>query len=153
MMSEGPKEKNQLYDDINITPMLDLAYVLLVTFIILTTAAVQGVRVQSPLTQAANNLGTLLGQEGHDGEAEACFRSALSANPRSVQAWVNLAATLASESRFPEARTAIESALQVSPQNADALRLQQMLPSVPDEGPPASGPIAPHSASATRGPD
>jgi len=57
MMSEGPKEKNQLYDDINITPMLDLAYVLLVTFIILTTAAVQGVRVQSPLTQAANNLG------------------------------------------------------------------------------------------------
>ena len=37
--------------------MLDLAYVLLVTFIILTTAAVQGVRVQSPLTQAANNLG------------------------------------------------------------------------------------------------
>jgi len=56
-MSEGPKEQNQLYDDINITPMLDLAYVLLVTFIILTTAAVQGVRVQSPLTHAANNLG------------------------------------------------------------------------------------------------
>jgi biopolymer transport protein ExbD len=56
-MSENPKEQNQLYDDINITPMLDLAYVLLVTFIILTTAAVQGVRVQAPLTQAANNLG------------------------------------------------------------------------------------------------
>jgi len=56
-MSEGPKEQNQLYDDINITPMLDLAYVLLVTFIILTTAAVQGVRVHSPLTEAANNLG------------------------------------------------------------------------------------------------
>jgi biopolymer transport protein ExbD len=56
-MSAGPQEANQLYDDINITPMLDLAYVLLVTFIILTTAAVQGVRVQAPLTQAANNLG------------------------------------------------------------------------------------------------
>ncbi|MGD0489909.1 MAG: biopolymer transporter ExbD [Steroidobacteraceae bacterium] len=56
-MSAGPQEANQLYDDINITPMLDLAYVLLVTFIILTTAAVQGVRVHSPLTQAANNLG------------------------------------------------------------------------------------------------
>src|ERR1700678_4451263 len=56
-MSAGPQEANQLYDDINITPMLDLAYVLLVTFIILTTAAVQGVRVQSPLTVAANNLG------------------------------------------------------------------------------------------------
>jgi biopolymer transport protein ExbD len=56
-MSAGPQAENQLYDDINITPMLDLAYVLLVTFIILTTAAVQGVRVQSPLTAAANNLG------------------------------------------------------------------------------------------------
>ncbi len=103
--------------------------------------------------EAANNLGTLLGQEGHDAAAEACFRSALSANPRSVQAWVNLAATLASESRFPEARAAVESALQVSPQDADALRLQQMLPSAQNEGGPASGPIAPHSASATRGPN
>ncbi len=56
-MSAEAKEGNELYDDINITPMLDLAYVLLVTFIILTTAAVQGVRVQSPLTSAANNLG------------------------------------------------------------------------------------------------
>jgi biopolymer transport protein ExbD len=56
-MSAETKEGNDLYDDINITPMLDLAYVLLVTFIILTTAAVQGVRVHSPLTQAADNLG------------------------------------------------------------------------------------------------
>jgi biopolymer transport protein ExbD len=55
-VSAGPQESNQLYDDINITPMLDLAYVLLVTFIILTTAAVQGVRVHSPLTQASDNL-------------------------------------------------------------------------------------------------
>jgi biopolymer transport protein ExbD len=56
-MSAGPQETNALYDDINVTPMLDLAYVLLVVFIILTTAAVQGVRVHAPLTQAANNLG------------------------------------------------------------------------------------------------
>jgi len=56
-MSAGPQEENQLYDDINITPMLDLAYVLLVTFIILTTAAVQGVKVNAPLTHSANNLG------------------------------------------------------------------------------------------------
>ena len=55
-MSADLKSDNQPYDDINITPMLDLAYVLLVTFIILTTAAVQGVRVQSPLTHAVNNL-------------------------------------------------------------------------------------------------
>lgn len=47
---------NQPYDDINITPMLDLAYVLLVTFIILTTASVQGVKVNSPPTTAQNNL-------------------------------------------------------------------------------------------------
>ena len=36
--------------------MLDLAYVLLVVFIILTTASVQGVKVTSPTTEAANNL-------------------------------------------------------------------------------------------------
>ncbi len=33
------------YDDINITPMPDLAYVLLVIFILMTTASVQGVKV------------------------------------------------------------------------------------------------------------
>lgn len=55
-MSADVKGDNQPYDDINITPMLDLAYVLLVTFIILTTASVQGVRVTAPTTQAANNL-------------------------------------------------------------------------------------------------
>jgi len=44
------------YDDINITPMLDLAYVLLVIFIIMTTAAVQGVKVDLPKGSAAQNL-------------------------------------------------------------------------------------------------
>jgi len=55
-MSADVKSDNQPYDDINITPMLDLAYVLLVTFIILTTASVQGVRVNSPQTSAVSNL-------------------------------------------------------------------------------------------------
>lgn len=55
-MAADLREGNEPYDDINITPMLDLAYVLLVTFIILTTAAVQGVKVQSPVTRAADNL-------------------------------------------------------------------------------------------------
>ena len=55
-MSADVKKGNQPYDEINVTPMLDLAYVLLVVFIILTTASVQGVRVNSPVTQAANNL-------------------------------------------------------------------------------------------------
>ena len=36
------------YDDINITPMLDLAYVLLVIFILMTTATVQGLKVNLP---------------------------------------------------------------------------------------------------------
>ena len=55
-MSADIKGENQPYDDINVTPMLDLAYVLLVVFIILTTASVQGVRVDSPSTRAAENL-------------------------------------------------------------------------------------------------
>jgi biopolymer transport protein ExbD len=41
-------EEKDVYDDINITPMLDLAYVLLVMFIILTTASVQGITVNLP---------------------------------------------------------------------------------------------------------
>lgn len=55
-MSADVKTENQPYDEINVTPMLDLAYVLLVVFIILTTASVQGVKVHSPITEAANNL-------------------------------------------------------------------------------------------------
>ncbi len=55
-MSAELKGENQPFDDINVTPMLDLAYVLLVVFIILTTASVQGVKVHSPVTMAANNL-------------------------------------------------------------------------------------------------
>ncbi len=55
-MAGDVKGDLQAYDDINVTPMLDLAYVLLVVFIIMTTASVQGVKVAPPLTQAANNL-------------------------------------------------------------------------------------------------
>ena len=55
-MSEGVKEENQPYDEINITPMLDLAYVLLVIFIIMTTASVQGVKVELPLTSDTASL-------------------------------------------------------------------------------------------------
>jgi len=42
------QEDNQPFDDINVTPMLDLAYVLLVIFIIMCTASVQGVKVKIP---------------------------------------------------------------------------------------------------------
>ncbi|WP_404420310.1 ExbD/TolR family protein [Nibricoccus sp. IMCC34717] len=36
------------YDDINITPMLDLSYVLLVIFILMCTASVSGAKVNLP---------------------------------------------------------------------------------------------------------
>ncbi len=36
------------YDTINVTPMLDLAYVLLVIFIVMTTASVQGLKINLP---------------------------------------------------------------------------------------------------------
>jgi biopolymer transport protein ExbD len=36
------------YDTINVTPMLDLAYVLLVVFILMTTASVQGLTISVP---------------------------------------------------------------------------------------------------------
>jgi biopolymer transport protein ExbD len=47
------QEEDKPYDDINITPMLDLAYVLLVIFIIMTTASVQGIKVNLPKASAA----------------------------------------------------------------------------------------------------
>lgn len=55
-MAGAPQDDNAPYDDINITPMLDLAYVLLIIFIIMTTAAVQGVKVNLPKASAAPSL-------------------------------------------------------------------------------------------------
>jgi biopolymer transport protein ExbD len=43
----------QPYDTINVTPMLDLAYVLLVVFILMTTASVQGLPISLPKPSAA----------------------------------------------------------------------------------------------------
>jgi biopolymer transport protein ExbD len=48
--------KRKPYDEINITPMLDLAYVLLIIFIIMTTAAVQGIKVALPTASASQSL-------------------------------------------------------------------------------------------------
>ena len=50
------KDEDKPYDDINITPMLDLAYVLLIIFIILTTATVQGIKVNLPKASAQPSL-------------------------------------------------------------------------------------------------
>ena len=48
---------DKIYDDINITPMLDLAYVLLVIFVIMTTGTVQGMHVNLPRAGPAKTLG------------------------------------------------------------------------------------------------
>src|ERR1700754_3115850 len=50
------RKGKKLYDDINITPMLDLAYVLLVIFIIMTTASVQGIKVAVPKASSSVSL-------------------------------------------------------------------------------------------------
>jgi len=55
-MAADLKEDLEPYDSINITPMLDLAYVLLVIFIIMTTATVQGIMVNLPKASATPSL-------------------------------------------------------------------------------------------------
>jgi biopolymer transport protein ExbD len=50
------QSEDKPYDDINITPMLDLAYVLLVIFVIMTTATVQGMRVNLPKASPTKSL-------------------------------------------------------------------------------------------------
>lgn len=50
------QSEGQVYDDINVTPMLDLAYVLLVIFIIMTTATVQGIKVNLPKASSTPSL-------------------------------------------------------------------------------------------------
>ncbi len=55
-MQVQPDSDDKPYDDINITPMLDLAYVLLIIFIIMTTSAVQGIKVDLPKASAATSL-------------------------------------------------------------------------------------------------
>jgi biopolymer transport protein ExbD len=46
------------YDEINITPMLDLAYVLLVIFILMCTATVQGLKANLPRGGASSSTPT-----------------------------------------------------------------------------------------------
>jgi biopolymer transport protein ExbD len=55
-MSGSVGSDNDVYDEINVTPMLDLAYVLLVIFIIMTTATVQGIKVSVPKASAQPSL-------------------------------------------------------------------------------------------------
>jgi biopolymer transport protein ExbD len=45
-----------IYDDLNVTPLMDLAWTLLVVFIIMATATVQGISVDLPQASAAPSL-------------------------------------------------------------------------------------------------
>jgi biopolymer transport protein ExbD len=56
MAGSADSGDKDVYDDINITPMLDLAYVLMIIFIIMTTATVQGIRVNLPKASATPTL-------------------------------------------------------------------------------------------------
>jgi biopolymer transport protein ExbD len=55
-MSQVSSGDTEVYDQINVTPLLDLAYVLLIIFIIMTTATVQGIKVNLPKASAQPSL-------------------------------------------------------------------------------------------------
>jgi len=50
------QSKKKAYDEINVTPMVDLTLVLLIIFILLTTAAVQGIKVNVPKASSSVSL-------------------------------------------------------------------------------------------------
>ncbi|HUB66671.1 MAG TPA: biopolymer transporter ExbD [Candidatus Methylacidiphilales bacterium] len=54
-MSMKADAEGKAYDDINVTPMVDLYLVLLLIFIIMTTAGLQGLKVNLPKESAATN--------------------------------------------------------------------------------------------------
>lgn len=49
-------DEDQPYNEINVTPMIDVMMVLLIIFILLTTAAVQGIQVDLPSASSAQTL-------------------------------------------------------------------------------------------------
>src|SRR5208282_1647802 len=54
-MSMKADSEGKVYDDINVTPMVDLYLVLLLIFIIMTTAGLQGLKVNLPKESAATS--------------------------------------------------------------------------------------------------
>jgi biopolymer transport protein ExbD len=54
-MSMKADTEGKAYDDINVTPMVDLYLVLLLIFIIMTTAGLQGLKVKLPKESAATS--------------------------------------------------------------------------------------------------
>jgi biopolymer transport protein ExbD len=52
-MRKNPFDEHDEYDEINVVPMLDLAWNLLLVFMIVVTASVQGISVSLPKASAA----------------------------------------------------------------------------------------------------
>ena len=52
-MRKNPYDDIKVYDEINVVPMLDLAWNLLLVFMIVVTASVQGISVNLPKASAA----------------------------------------------------------------------------------------------------
>ena len=50
------RNENRVIDEINVTPLLDLAWTLLVVFIIAVTASIQGIKCNLPQASAAQSL-------------------------------------------------------------------------------------------------
>ena len=50
------KSENKAFDEINVTPLLDLAWTLLVVFIIAVTASIQGIKTNLPQASASQSL-------------------------------------------------------------------------------------------------
>lgn len=55
-MAMNAKQGSQPYNEINITPFVDVVLVLLIIFILMTTAAVQGIQVDLPTASSAQTL-------------------------------------------------------------------------------------------------
>ncbi len=52
-LRKNPYDDHEIYDQINVVPMLDLAWNLLLVFMIVVTASVQGISVNLPKASAA----------------------------------------------------------------------------------------------------
>lgn len=50
------RSEQKIYDELNLTPLMDLAWNLLIVFIIMATATVQGIMVSLPKASAAPSL-------------------------------------------------------------------------------------------------
>lgn len=51
------KTQYKLYDELNLTPLMDLAWTLLIVFVIMATATVQGISVNLPKAGASPSMG------------------------------------------------------------------------------------------------